>query len=193
MESFTPQNAAILLVDHQDGTIGWVKSVPVETVIANVRMLGRLGAEMGVPLVVGSTMEQNVGTNIPAIQEVAPDAYARHVARGGTINAFDDEKFREAVKATGRKNLILAGLTTDICVQWTAMGALREGYNVQVVADASGSMSALADQVTFDRLRGEGVIVTDANQVLTELYQDFGTPEGQRAMMINIEEVVSKL
>lgn len=193
MERFTPQNAAILLVDHQEGTIGWVKSLPVETVVANLRMLARLGTEMGVPLVVSSTMEQNVGTTIPAIQEVAPQAYADRVSRGGTISAFDDERFREAVKATGRKNLIIAALTTDICLMWTTMGALGEGYNVQIVADASGSMSMLADQVTYDRLRGEGVIVTDGNQVLTELFQDFGTPEGQRAMMINIEEIVSKL
>ena len=193
MNKFIPQNAAIVLVDHQDMTVGWIKSQPKEAVIANIRMLARLGSEMNIPLVVSSTMEENVGTNIKDIQETAPAAYANRVKRGGTINCFLDENFRAAIKATGRKTLIMAGLTTDICMFQTAMGALGEGYNVQVVGDACGSMSALADEITFDRLRGEGVIVTVANQISTELYQDFGTPEGYQVMQINIQEVVSKL
>jgi len=156
-------------------------------------MLARLGAEMNIPLVVTSTMEDNVGTNIKDIQETAPKAYANRVKRGGTINCFLDENFRAALRVTGRKNLIMAGLTTDICMFQTAMGALGEGYNVQVVGDACGSMSALADQLTFDRLRQEGVVVTVGNQISTELYQDFGTPEGQQVMQINIQEIVSKL
>jgi hypothetical protein len=182
-----------LLVDHQDMTVGWIKSLPKETTIANVRMLARLGTEMHIPLLVSSTMEDNVGTNIKDIQELAPEAYAQRVKRGGTINCFLDDNFRAAVKALGRKNLIVAGLTTDICVFQTVMGALGEGYTVQVVADACGSMSALSDEQTFDRLRGEGVVITGGNQISTELYQDFGTPEGQRVMQINLQEIVSKL
>lgn len=97
------------------------------------------------------------------------------------------------MKATGRKKLIIAGLTTDICLLHTVQGALREGYDVWVVADASGSMTVLADQLTFAYLRDLGATVTGANSVLSELYNDFGTPEGARAMKINLEEVVSKL
>jgi nicotinamidase-related amidase len=87
----------------------------------------------------------------------------------------------------------MAGLTTDICLYHSAVGALAEGYQVQVVADACGSMSALSDQLTFERLRGQGVVITGGNQLLSELYQDFGSPEGQMAMQINLEEIVSKL
>jgi hypothetical protein len=75
----------------------------------------------------------------------------------------------------------------------TVQSAIGLGYRVEVVADASGSMSALADQVTWDRMRSIGAVVTDGNQVLTELYPDFGTPEGQKAAQINLEEIVSKL
>jgi len=193
MERFTPQNAAIVLIDHQDMTVGWIQSLPKAVTVANVRMLARLGADMGIPLVVTSTMEQQVGTNISGIQETAPAAYASRVKRGGTLNCFLDAQFSAAVRATGRTNLIMAGLTTDICLYHSAVGALGAGYRVQVVADACGSMSALSDQLTYDRLRGQGVVITGGNQVLTELYQDFGTPEGQRAMQINLEEIVSKL
>ncbi|MCX6046602.1 MAG: isochorismatase family protein [Chloroflexi bacterium] len=193
MEKFTPQNAAILLIDHQDMTVSWIKSLPKEVVIANVRMLARLGAELNIPHLVTSTMEDNIGTNIQDIQATAPTAYAQRIKRGGTLNCFLDENFRAAVKALGRKNLIMAGLTTDICLYHSAVGANEEGYTVQVVADACGSMSALADQLTYDRLRQAGVVITGGNQVLTELYQDFGTEAGQQAMQINLQEIVSKL
>ena len=186
---FTPQNSAILLVDHQGMTVNWIKSQPRELVVANVRLLARLGAEMHIPLLVTSTMEANVGTNIEDIQKLAPDAYARRVKRGGTLNCFNDPAFATAVKALGRKNLVIAGLTTDICLMHTVEGALREGYTVQVVADACGAMTALADELTFDRLRALGVVVTVGNQILTELYPDFGTAEGQQVMKINLDEI----
>lgn len=190
---FTPANCAILLVDHQDTTVAWIQSQPRDNVIANVRMLARLGAEMDIPLLVTSTMEDQIGTNIADIQELAPDAYARRSKRGGTLNCFLDANFVSAVAGLGRQKLILAGLTTDICLFHTAVGAIDAGYTIQVVADACGSTSALADEITFDRLRGLGATITGGNQVLSELYTDFGTPQGQQAMQINLEEVVSKL
>ena len=191
--AFTPENSAILLVDHQDMTVGWIKSQPREAVLANVRLLARLGTEMHIPLVVTSTMEGQIGTNIKDVQQLAPAAYAKRVKRGGTLNCFLDPAFVAAVQATGRKNLIIAGLTTDICLMHTVEGALRAGYTVQVVADACGSMTPLADEVTFARMRGLGVVVTEGNQILSELYTDFGTPEGQQVQKINLEEIISKL
>jgi nicotinamidase-related amidase len=192
--SFTPANSAILLVDHQNLTVDWVKSLPRETMIANVRMLARMGAEMHIPLVITSTMETTqVGPTIKDIQDLAPEAYAHRIKRGGTLSAFLDPAFEQAVKATGRKNLIIAGLTSDICLMHTVESALRQGYRVEVVADASGSMTPLADQVTWARMRAIGAVITDGNQLLTELYPDFGTAEGQKAAQINMQEIVSKL
>ncbi len=192
--SFTPASSAILLVDHQNLTVDWVKSLPRETMIANVRMLARLGSELHIPLVITSTMETTqVGPTIKDIQDLAPAAYAQRVKRGGTLSAFLDPAFAHAVKVTGRKNLIIAGLTSDICLMHTVESALRLGYRVEVVADASGSMTALADQLTWARMRAIGAVITDGNQVLTELYPDFGTAEGQKAAQINMQEVVAKL
>ena len=190
---FTPDNSAIVLIDHQDMTVGWIKSLPREVTVANVRMLARLGNDMGIPLLVTSTMEDRVGTNIPDVKELAPKAYANRIARGGTLNCFLDPAFSTAVQALGRKNLILAGLTTDICMYHSAVGALEAGYTIQVVADACGSSAAMSDEITFDRLRAQGATITVGNQILTELYSDFGTEAGQQAMNISLEEVVSRL
>jgi nicotinamidase-related amidase len=190
---FTPDNAAILLIDHQDMTVGWIHSQPQTTTVANVRMLARVGAELGVPHLVTSTMEDAIGTNIKDVQELAPDAYANRVKRGGTLNGFLDPAFVEAVTGLGRSNLILAGLTTDICLFHTAHGAMDAGYQVQVVSDACGSSSAMADQLTFDRLRDLGATITGGNQILSELYTDFGSETGQKAQQINMEEIISKM
>ncbi len=182
-----------MLIDHQDTTVAWIKSQPKAVSVANTRLLARIGAELNIPHLVTSTMEEQIGTNIKDIQETAPTAYANRIKRGGTLNCFLDPQFRAAVAGLDRKHLIMAGLTTDICLFHSVVGALNAGYQVQVVADACGSMSELADTITFARLRSLGVTITCGNQVLTELFTDFGTLDGQRAMQINLQEIVSKL
>ncbi len=89
--------------------------------------------------------------------------------------------------------MILARLTTDICLFWAATSALQLGVNVTAVADASGTMTTLGDETTFDRLRGMGATVAVVNQMTTELVDNLGTPEGQRAQRIMFDEVISKL
>ena len=190
---FTTDNAAIVLIDHQDMTVGWIRSQPQTTTVNNVRMLARVGAELGVPHMVTSTMEDVIGTNIKDVQELAPDAYAARVKRGGTLNGFLDPAFVAAVKGLGRSNLILAGLTTDICLFHTARGAIDAGYEVQVVADACGSSSVSSDELTFDRLRALGATITGGNQILSELFTDFGTEQGQKAQQINMDEIIAKM
>ena len=189
----TTDNAAIVLIDHQDTTVGWIASQPQATTVNNVRLLARIGSELGVPLLVTSTMEDNIGTNIKDIQDLAPAAYAARVKRGGTLNCFLDADFRTAAEALGRRKLILAGLTTDICLFHSAVGAIDAGYEVMIVADACGSMSTLADEVSFDRLRGLGATISDGNQVLSELFTDFGSELGQQAMQINMDEIISRM
>lgn len=193
MEQFTPQNAAIILVDHQKSTMDWIYSQDRKSVENNLKMLARLGNDLKTPLLITTTMEDYVGPTFEGIQKVAPTQHANRVKRGGTINCFLDPNFNKAVKELGRKKLIIAGLTTDICLLQTVKGAVAEGYEVIVVSDASGSMTKMADEVSFDYFRQIGVKVYSSNAVLAELYPDFGTPDGQKAMQISIDEVVSKL
>ncbi len=189
MEKFTPQNATILLVDHQDTIVSWIHSLDQKTVVNNVKMIGKLANELDIPVVVTSTREDHIGPNIKQVQETVPTAFENRIKRGGTLCAFDDADFVEAVKAIGRKNLIISGLTTDVCLFHTSVGALREGYNVQVVADACGSGSTLTDQLTFERLRALGVTITGSLTMLTELYTDFSTPDGKKAMEISMSAI----
>ena len=188
-----PTDSIILLVDHQTTTLDWVKSLPKDTVIASCRVLARMGTEFQIPLFLTTTMEEYVGATIPDIQEVAADAFKARFKRGGILSCFDQPELTAAVAKTGRKNLILAGLTTDICLFWAARDAVRLGYSVYVVADACGTMSTLGDETTFTRLRALGVTVTVVNQIVTELENDFGSPDGLRAQKIMSDEIISKL
>jgi nicotinamidase-related amidase len=192
-ERFALTNTIIMLVDHQIGTVNWVKSQPRDQVIGATRALARMAVDYQMPLVLTTTMEEMVGTTIEDLQKIAPDAYAKRYKRGGQLSCWDDPALTAGVKAFKRKNVILAGLTTDICAFWAAHDALRLGYNVMLVADACGSLTELADRLTFDRLRDMGVTVCGINQAQTELVNDFGTPEGQKAMKINMEEIISRL
>ena len=190
---FTTAGSLVMLVDHQTGTLGWVKSLPQSTVTAGCRVLARMAADYAMPLVLTTTMEEYVGPTIPDLQAVAPDAFAKRYKRGGQLSCWNDAALDAGVKALGRTDLILAGLTTDICLYWAAVDAIDRGYRVLVVADACGTMTPLGDQLTFDRLRAVGVAVTNVNQAVTELVNDFGTPEGQKAQKILGDEVISKL
>ena len=193
IEQFTPQNSAIILVDHQKMTMDWIYSQDKKNVENNLRMLARIGAEVNVPMLITTTLEDQIGLTWEGIQTAAPKQFAARIKRGGTLNCFIDPNFKTAVKNLGRKNLIICGLTTDICLLHTVESAIKEGYNVIVVADASGSMSKLADDTSFDYFRQIGASVLSANATVTELFQDFSTVDGQKVMQINLQEVVSKL
>ena len=190
---FQVTDSVVLLVDHQTTTIDWVKSLPKATVIASCRVLAKMAVEFKMPLLLTTTMEEYVGPTIPDLQEVAAEAFAARFKRGGILSCFDQPELTAAVKATGRKNLILAGLTTDICLFWAARDAVRLGYTVTVVADACGTMTELGDATTFDRLRAMGVTVAVVNQMVTELQNDFGSADGLKAQKIMADEIISKL
>ena len=192
-EQIKTSDSVIMLVDHQTMTIDWVKSLPKSTTIASCRVLARMATEFSMPLVLTTTMEDYVGPTIPDISDLAPDAFQRRYKRGGELSCWDASNLRDGVKALARRNIVLAGLTTDICLFWAAVDATKLGYNVTVVADACGTMSVLGDTLTYDRLRSLGVTVTVVNQIVTELVSNFGTPEGQKAQTIMADEIISKL
>lgn len=193
-DGYNTENSIIMLVDHQAGTVGWVKSIPKETVITSCRVLARMATAYGMPLILTTTVEEQVGLTLTDLQEIAPEAYAKRFARGGQLDCWDDAKLRDAVSALGRKKIIMAGLTTDICLYWAATSALKLGYEVLVVADACGTTSAQGDEMTYARLRKAGADVTVTNQAVTELANDFSLPEHQeRAQKIMAEEIISKL
>ena len=102
------------------------------------------------------------------------------VKRVGIVNAWADKNFSAAVKATGRKQLIMAGVTTDICLVFPAMSAVQEGFEVQAVMDASGSTYEIQEEMARRRMENAGVVLTTTNTIVAELVQDWASPQGSQ-------------
>ena len=191
---FTPADTAMLLIDHQVGTIKLAISTPYDEIVRNTRALARTAVETGMPLVLTSSQEDHFqGLLLDDLQALAPEAYAARVKRPGVVDCWLYAPFREAVLATGRKNLIMAGLTNDVCIVFPAISAVEEGFRVQVVADAGGSPTAAADQTSLNRMAASGVTVTSTNQVMAELATDWASPEGSAIQRVMYEEVLKPL
>ncbi|CAK1754137.1 Isochorismatase hydrolase [Vibrio crassostreae] len=191
--TFTPENSVMLLIDHQVGTMGWVGSANLEEIKNNTVALARAAHVTKMPLILTSSMEdQAQGPLFDELINAVPEAYENRILRGGVVDSMKDENFAAAVKATGRKNIIIAGITTDVCVVYPAITAIAEGYNVQVVVDGSGSPTTLADETALRRMEKHGVTLTSTNQLIAELAQDWSTDHGSKLIQVLFEEIISK-
>jgi nicotinamidase-related amidase len=179
--AFTPENAAMLLIDHQLGTMGWTHSHDINLVKVNALKLARIAKALEMPVVLTSSMEDQVqGRLMPELEEILPEAFARRVKRPGIVNAMHHEGFNKAVKGTGRRKLFVAGITTEICVVFPALQMLDEGYEVQVSADASASWSKYGDDLALRRMEKAGAVITTVDQIISELAIDWTSPNGNK-------------
>ena len=171
-----PSDALILLLDHQSGLFQTVKDIAVADLRRNVEMVAKLATLLNIPVI--TTASEPNGSNgplMPEIHEFAP--HAVYVPRKGEVNAWDNEDFVAAVKATGRKTLIMAGVWTSVCVMFPALDAKAAGYNVYAVVDASGDPSEMASRTSIARFAQAGVIPTTTNAVLSEAHRTWNRPE----------------
>ena len=193
-ERFNGTNAAMLLIDHQIGTMGWVRSAPLDEIKRNTLVLAKAAKALNMPVILTSSMEEHVqGPLMTELQVILPEAFAARIKRVGVVDAMDDDNFASAVLATGRKNLIMAGITTDVCVVYPAITAVQQGYSVQVVVDACGSPSKIADDIALRRMEKAGVTLTSTNQAIAELARKWTTPEGGKLIEILFKDILSKL
>ena len=130
------------------------------------------------------------GPLLPELKDILPNAFEKRVKRAGIVNAWSDTNFKAAVEATGRKNLIMAGVTTDVCLVFPAIDAIAEGYNVQAVMDASGSPFELPEEMSRRRMQAAGVVLTATNTMIAELTQDWSTPQGQELIQLLFSDVL---
>jgi nicotinamidase-related amidase len=178
---FTPENAAMLLIDHQIGTMSWTHSHDINLVKANAVKLARIAVGSGMPVLLTVSMEDHVqGPLIPELKELLPDAYEQRIKRPGIVNAMHHKEFNDAVKALGRKKLIVAGITTEICILFPVLQMLDEGYEVQVAADASASYTKYGDDLALRRMEKAGANIITHDQLISELAVDWRTPLGQK-------------
>jgi nicotinamidase-related amidase len=173
---FDPSDTAILLLDHQSGLFQTVKDISVAELRSNVVMLAKLAKLMKIPVITSAS--EPGGTNgplMPEIHEFAP--HAVYVPRKGEVNAWDNPEFVAAVRDTGKKTLLIAGVWTSVCVMFPALDAQKAGFNVYAVVDASGDPSELASRISLARFVQGGVVPTSTNAVLSEVHRTWNRPE----------------
>ncbi len=194
VERFTAENSALLLIDHQVGTMKLIKNIDKEMAAKQSIALAKMAKILNLPVVITSSQEENAqGPILPEIADILPEAFAARVKRPGVVNAWAYEDFHKAVLATGRKNLIMAGVTTDVCLIFPAIDAAVEGFNVQAVMDASGSPSDLSEEFARQRMHDAGVVLTATNTLMAEIAQDWSTPAGQQLITLLFTDVFPAL
>ena len=169
-------DTVILMLDHQTGLFQTVKDISIAELRSNTIMLAKLATLLKIPVI--TTASEPTGPNgplMPEIHQFAP--HAVYVPRKGEVNAWDNEDFVNAVRATGKKTLIMAGVWTSVCVMFPALDAKAAGFKVYAVTDASGDPSEMASRTTVARFIQAGVIPTSTNAVLSETHRTWNRPE----------------
>jgi nicotinamidase-related amidase len=171
-----PDDAVMLLIDHQSGLFQTVNDMPMPKLRAHAGALARMATLAKMPVITTASVPQGPnGPLIPEIHENAP--HAQYVARKGEINAWDNADFVAAVKATGRRTLIIAGTITSVCMAFPAISAVQEGYKVFAVVDASGTYSKMAQEITLARVVQAGVVPMDTAAVASEIQRTWHRPD----------------
>ncbi|HCQ9863425.1 hydrolase [Acinetobacter baumannii] len=165
-------NAAVLLVDHQAGLLSLVRDIDPDKFKNNVLAVANAAKYFNLPTILTTSFETGPnGPLVPELKEIHPDA--PFIPRPGQINAWDNEDFVKAVKATGKKQLIIAGVVTEVCVAFPALSALAEGFEVFVITDASGTFNELTRDAAWDRMSKAGVQLMTWFGMACELHRDW--------------------
>jgi nicotinamidase-related amidase len=165
-----PEDSVLVLIDHQPYQLANVNSHEPQMVINNTAGLAKAAKAFGVPTILTSVIAERGGLLFPQITEVFP---GQEVIDRTFINTWQDKKVVDAVKATGRKQLIIAGLWTEICVAMPTIQALGEGWDVTVVTDASGAVSVEAHEVAIQRMMTAGANMMTWLAVAAEWQRDW--------------------
>jgi nicotinamidase-related amidase len=171
----TRANAAVILVDHQVGLMSGVRDYSIGELKHNVVGLAKAARILKLPLVVTTTARDSMwGPTVPELVEVLPGV---EIIDRGTVNAYDDPRVAKAIESTGRKKLIFAGLSLEVCAALPAMTAIAKGYESYVAVDACGTFSETKRQAGLLRMQQAGVILSDYATVMVEILKDNLAPE----------------
>ena len=187
MKHFKKEDSIILLIDHQIGTLKFATNRPQDMIINRATTLAKVARDLKIPVVLTTSQEDQMqGPLITELQEILPQEFEDRIKRTGVTNAWDDENYRNAVleAANGRKNVIMAGLTNDVCIVYPSISMVEEGFDVQVVIDAGGSPTEIADNVARTTWEKAGVRTTAINQLIADMTSRWDTPDG--GLLVNI-------
>jgi nicotinamidase-related amidase len=169
----TPENATLLLIDHQSGLVSGVRDLEPDEVRHNVVAFARVARVFRLPVVLTSTAPMMWGPTLPELTEALPGV--ENIERS-LVNAWEEPRVRNAVERTARRNLLIAGITTPVCLTSAATSAAASGYDVYALLDASGTWSDLLRVTAIDQMRQAGVTVTSGVAAFTEMLRDNASP-----------------
>jgi nicotinamidase-related amidase len=168
----TANDAAVLLIDHQAGLLSLVQDYSPDEFRNNVLALADIAKHFRLPTILTTSFEDGPnGVLMPELKAAFPDA--PFIPRPGQINAWDNEDFVAAIEKTGRRQLIMAGVVTDVCVTFPALCALEAGYQVFVVVDASGTFNKSVRDAALMRMSQAGAVMVNWFAVACELARDW--------------------
>jgi nicotinamidase-related amidase len=174
-EPLTSENAAVVLIDHQVGLMTGVRDISTGELKHNVVALAKAAKALNLPIVVTTTARESMwGPTFPELVEALPQI---PIIDRASVNAFDDERVAQVITATGRKKLIFAGISLEICAAFPAITAVGKGLDAYVAVDASGTFSETKRQVGLLRMLQAGVIVSDYASLMVEILKDNTRPE----------------
>lgn len=178
-------NAAVLLVDHQAGLLPLARDIDPDKFRNNILALADLTKYFKLPAILTTSFENGPnGPLMTELREASPNAPC--IARPGEINAWDNEDFAKAVKATGKKQLIIAGIVTEVCVAFPALSALEEGYEVFIITDASGTFNKITLHAAWSRMIAAGAQFITWFGAASELHRDWRNDvEGLGTLLAN--------
>lgn len=172
-ETINTENGALVLVDHQIGLYTGVRDIPIEESKHNIIGLVKAAKILKLPIVVTTTTESMWGPMIPELQNLLKEI---PTIERTTVNAWDDPRVTSAIEKTGRKKLIMTGITTDVCLAFPAITAVGKGYDVYAVIDASGAFTKLQGELGVLRMVQAGVKVVGYSNVIVEILKDNANP-----------------
>ncbi len=174
-ELLNPQNSAVIFIDHQPQMTFGVASIDRQTLFNNVILLAKAAKIFNVPTILTTVETKSFSGNMwPQLLDIFP---GREPIERSSMNSWEEPKFVAAVAATGRKKLVMAALWTEVCLAFPALEALKAGYEVYAVEDASGGTSITAHNAAMRRIEQAGVVPVTALQVLLEYQRDWARKE----------------
>ena len=184
-----PDDAVMLLIDHQSGLFQLVRDIDLPCLRSNVTALAKLSYLAKIPtFTTASVPDGPNGPLIPEIHEANPDAV--YIPRTGQINAWDNPAWVKAIEGTKRKTLLIAGTLTSVCMAFPTLSALTAGYKVFAIIDASGNWSKMATDITTARVTQAGAYPTDTFAVLGEIMSTWNRPDAMDFAGIMVDDLL---
>ncbi|MEO0795166.1 MAG: hydrolase [Verrucomicrobiota bacterium] len=178
---FTAEDSAVVFIDHQPQMTFGVANIDRATLMQNTVLLAKVAKEFGVPAILTAVETESFSGYIwPELMDVFPD---QQPIERTSMNSWDDNGFRDAIKATGKKNIIMTGLWTEVCVTWPTIEMLGEGYNIYVVEDCCGATSPAAHEAALSRMVQAGAVRLTTIGGLLEWQRDWANREHYNELM----------